>query len=268
MAGSQSGSQGSPGGKVCTHYAKTSYNTANTTKGYGKDSLRPVTIKQLIEAQQPNPDGEFLIDGSEITQVTFVGQIRSMAQQATNTTYKLDDGTGIIEVKQWFDADAPPNPNHAGLQENAWCRVFGRMKSFNGKRHVGSHFIRPITDYNEVSCHLLEATYVHCYYTRGPPEQLQAGGGGGDSLFVAQDGGGGAAPAAGGRSMAGLSAGSRKVLTFLNNSPNNNEGTNVHNIAKSLGININEVFKAGDELLGQGIIYTTVDDETWAVLEQ
>jgi replication factor A2 len=30
---------------------------------------------------------------------------------------------------------------------------------------------------------------------------------------------------------------------------------------------VNEVFKAGDELLGLGVIYTTVDDETWAVLE-
>jgi replication factor A2 len=29
----------------------------------------------------------------------------------------------------------------------------------------------------------------------------------------------------------------------------------------------NEVFKAGDVLLGEGFIYTTVDDETWAVLE-
>lgn len=254
MAGSQGGSQSSPGGKL----------------DYAKESLRPVTIKQLIDARQPSPDGEFIVDGTEISQVTFVGQIRAMSQQATNSTYKLDDGTGLIEIKQWFDPDVPPNPNTAGLQENSWCRVFGRMRSYNNKRHVGSHYIRPVTDYNEVSMHMLEATYVHCFYTKGPPEQLGGGAAGGASdggMFVPQTEHGGGGGAMGNRAMAGLTANSKKVLTYLNNSPNNNEGTNVHQIAKALGMQMTDVFKSGDELLGQGIIYTTVDDETWAVLE-
>jgi hypothetical protein len=37
---------------------------------YGKDTLRPVTIKQIIDAQQPHPDAEFKLDGHEMTQVT------------------------------------------------------------------------------------------------------------------------------------------------------------------------------------------------------
>ena len=43
-----------------------------------------------------------------ISQITFVGQIRTISTQATNITYKLDDGTGLIEVKQWIDSDADP----------------------------------------------------------------------------------------------------------------------------------------------------------------
>jgi hypothetical protein len=39
-------------------------------KTYGKDTLRPVTIKQIIDAQQPHPDAEFKLDGHEMTQVT------------------------------------------------------------------------------------------------------------------------------------------------------------------------------------------------------
>lgn len=208
-----------------------------------------------------------MIDGSDINQVTFVGQIRSMGQQATNTTYKLDDGTGIIEVKQWLDSEAGPSPNQAKLQENAWCRVFGRMKSFNNKRHIGSHFIRPVSEYDEVSMHMLEATYVHCFFTKGSPESLAAGGASEGGMFVQQgEQSAGSAPS-GGNMMKGLQPNSQKVLTYLNNSPNNNEGTNVHQIAKALGMDIANVFKAGDELLGGGIIYTTIDDETWAVLE-
>jgi replication factor A2 len=59
----------------------------------------------------------------------------------------------------------------------------------------------------------------------------------------------------------------RRVYELLQSEPQNNEGLHVQNIANKLGVPSNEVFKAGDELLGEGLIYTTVDDETWAVLE-
>lgn len=64
-----------------------------------------------------------------------------------------------------------------------------------------------------------------------------------------------------------LSAGGKKVLHFLQNTPQNNEGLHVSMIAAQLGMQASDVFKAGDELLGNGAIYTTVDDETWAILE-
>ena len=57
------------------------------------------------------------------------------------------------------------------------------------------------------------------------------------------------------------------MYNLLQTAPQNNEGLHVHQIASELGIQPNDVFKAGDELLGDGLIYTTVDDETWAVLE-
>ena len=74
--------------------------------GYGKDTVRPVTIRQAIRAAHPHPDAEFKIDGEVATQITFVGQIRAVATLTTNITYKVDDGTDIIEVKQWIDRDA------------------------------------------------------------------------------------------------------------------------------------------------------------------
>jgi hypothetical protein len=32
-------------------------------------------------------------------------------------------------------------------------------------------------------------------------------------------------------------------------------------------MSVRDALTAADELLGQGLIYTTVDDETWAILE-
>ena len=36
---------------------------------WGNDTLRPVTIKQVLDAQQPFPEAEFKIDDYEIAQV-------------------------------------------------------------------------------------------------------------------------------------------------------------------------------------------------------
>jgi replication factor A2 len=145
--------------------------------------------------------------------------------------------------------------------------VFGRLKSFNNKRHVAAHMIHPVTDYNEINYHLLEATSVHLYFTRGPPESASGVKSEENGMFV--DGGvSNGASALGGKKLpAKISGIGRKVYELLQSEPQNNEGLHVNNIAQKLGVPSNEVFKAGDVLLGEGLIYTTVDDETWAVLE-
>jgi len=251
MGGSQQGSQDGQGG----------------SKTYGKDTLRPVTIKQIIEAHQPHPDSEFKIDGSETTQLTFVGQINSIQSQTTNTTYKVDDGTGLIDVKQWIDSDRDPETAQPQPKEGQYLRVWGRLKSFNDKRHIAAHHIRPVTDFNEINYHLLEATAVHLYFTRGPPEGANGVKTEGNGMFVDGGAANGGAALGGKKLPSKISPIGRRVFELLQSEPQNNEGLHVHNIANKLGVPANEVFKAGDQLLGEGLIYTTVDDETWAVLE-
>lgn len=239
-----------------------------TIQSYGKDTLRPVTIKQLNDAQPAGSDSDiFLIDGAETTQVTFVGQIRNISTQATNVTYRLDDGTGTMEVKVWVDSsesNGPDNPGsmHAKLHENAYCRAWGRLKTF-GKRHVVAHVIRPITDYNEISYHLLEATAVHLHFTKGPVDSLQKGGANG--THAGQNGVSGGA--GGSKLPATASAGARKVYQCIQNTPQTNEGLHMQDIAQRAQMEVAEVLKAGDELQGLGVIYTTVDDHTWALLD-
>lgn len=118
--------------------------------------------------------------------------------------------------------------------------------------------------------HLLEATYSHLYFTRGPPESLQQNSDGnamdtgGNSMFVDAPGHGNAGGLAAGKHMSPLA---RKVFNHLAAVPQNNEGLHAQVIAAQIGLPVNDVFKAGDELLGIGVIFTTVDDETWAVLD-
>lgn len=263
--GSQQGSQGGGGGG----------------KSYQDESLRPVTIKQILDAEEAFAGADFKIDGSVVTQITFVGQIRGIQPQHTNVTYKIDDGTGQIDVKKWIDAEkqqaqggGDESAADPGCEVDAYVRVWGRLKSFSNKRHVGAHVIRPVADFNEVNYHMLESTYVHLFFTKGDPNQAAGGAGGaggdGDGMFV--DGGAGYNGAGAGNSMTsgkltGCTDLAKKVYNFINSSAGGNEGVHLNVITNQTGLSVREALAASDELLGQGLIYTTVDDETWAILE-
>ncbi len=59
----------------------------------------------------------------------------------------------------------------------------------------------------------------------------------------------------------------RRVYEAIRTTPQHNEGLHVQNIAAATGLTVNDVLKAGDELQSRSIIYSTIDDETWALLE-
>jgi replication factor A2 len=209
-----------------------------------------------------------MYDADSSVRITFVGQIRNVSTQTTNITYKVDDGTGTVEVKQWIDSDASTSDqggmediNKSKLVENACCRVWGRLKAFNNKRHVGAHVIRLITDYNEINYHLLEATAVHLFFTRGPPPSKD----GHQSGTLANGAAGG--NGINGRSLLNMTPLARRLYNALKETPQSNEGLHVQMLASQLQAGVNDVYKAAEELIGIGLIFTTVDDSTWGFLE-
>ena len=242
--------------------------------------MRPVTIKQILDAEEAYAGADFKIDGSPVTQITFVGQVRNVQPQPTNITLKIDDGTGQIEVKKWIDVDKTED-NESSFELESYVRIWGRLKSFNNKRHVGAHVIRPVAEFDEVNYHMLEATYVHLYFTKGPLGGQGGGANGDDGMFV--DGGnyndnaggnnGNGNGGNGGNTIqshsknAGCSQLAKKMFTFMSETHGGNEGVHVNIITSSTGMSVRDALTAADELLGQGLIYTTVDDETWAILE-
>lgn len=248
-----------------------------------------MTIKQIADWSEPFPGAEVKIDDAPLTQLTIVGQIRKINPQATNITYTLDDGTATIDVKKWVDAEraAEDGVGADGQQfaEDQYVRVWGRLKSFNGKKHVGAHFIRAVEDFNEVNYHLVEAAYVHLYITKGPPVPGQQGQGPadgqqkqqqqqqhGESMFVDDGYGGGGGAGGDGeetpqQKLARAGPSAKRVFAYLNNTPGGNEGVSAHMIANGIGLSTREVFNATDELNQLGLVYTTVDDETFAILE-
>ena len=154
------------------------------------------------------------------------------------------------------------DPAKGKLVESAYCRVWGRLKAFNNKRHVGAHVIRPITDYNEINYHLLEATAVHLFFTRGSPPAA-----GTNIQNGARTENGGLAQEGLGRQLPPVTPMARRLYKVLKDTPQSNEGLHAQMLATLLHTEVSEVHKAAEELVQPGIIFTTVDNDTWAILE-
>ncbi|KAJ9283601.1 hypothetical protein DTO021C3_8814 [Paecilomyces variotii] len=239
-------------------------------------TLRPVTVKQALDATQPYPEANFHIDGADAASIFFIGQVRNISTQSVNITYKIDDGTGEIEVKQWPDSasigidemDTDENKSSkTKVEQNSYVKVFGKLKAFGNKRYVNAHCVRPLTDINELHYHLLEATAVHLFFTRGPPGG--ASGGAPGAAGGATEGGvaGGDDYSGNGRALPPMSPVARRIYNLLKSEPQSNEGLHVQHIAAKLGLPVTDVTKAGDELLSSGVIFSTFDEMTWAILE-
>ncbi|KAJ5418423.1 uncharacterized protein N7487_001973 [Penicillium crustosum] len=238
-------------------------------------TLRPVTVKQVLDASQPFPEAPFQIDGADVANVLIMGQVRNISSQSTNVTYIIDDGTGGVEVKKWVDSATAdnmdtddgkaPGDGKTEVQLNGFARVFGSIKSFANKRYIGAHSVRPLSNINELHTHLLEATAVHLFFTRGPPGGAAAGGnvGGADAVM------GGADDYSGGRNkaLASMSLVAKKIYNLLKTEPQDDTGLHMQVIASKLNMPATEVARAGEELLGAGVIFSTMDEQTWAILE-
>ena len=134
-------------------------------KAYNEQTLIPVTISMILNADSsPTGNGSTTLnDGTDrdLYQVKLVGAIRGIDEQHTNTTYQIEDGTGLIEVKHWTDANQP-NPAHDSEdipKENDYVRIIGQIKNYEDNKHVLAYSLRKLSTGNEVTHHMLEVVY-------------------------------------------------------------------------------------------------------------
>ncbi|KAK9455421.1 hypothetical protein V1511DRAFT_517179 [Dipodascopsis uninucleata] len=258
----------SGGGFVTTGYGATESVSNNETKfsspsggdrtlPEAKTRSRPVTIKQINSATQVHADAEFNIDDVEVAIVTFVGIVRNVLSLATNSVYRIEDGTGTCEIRQ-FRSPQQQNQRDQEVQfpqPGDYVRVIGELKTFGGKRHIVCHRIRPIKDYNEVIYAQLEALYVHLQYkgkrTNDSTEMnVSTINNMTDSMttsrsYVNED----------------LTALQKKIMDIMTTAQeqSSNEGAHIHIIADRAGASIATIQRTCEELSEMGLVYTTID---------
>ena len=230
-----------------------------------KRSLSHLTIKQLREATQDHPDDNFRVDQAELFQVRIVGLILSANEQTTNVTYTVSDGTGTVDVKYWLDEASGENPLRQQCVEGVWIAAEGNLRDYEGQRHVLAFHVRPIQDANEIPHHFLQSVLVHCERTRGSLASKMG------SMSVSA-----------GQSMGNPSLGYQQQPQQQQQQQGSGNALvdRVHNVVKEQGrfaeqgVNIQSVFErmkgegvsfqqvseAMNFLTGEGLVFTTVDD--------
>ncbi|WVO18939.1 uncharacterized protein IAS62_000213 [Cryptococcus decagattii] len=232
------------------------------TRG-GNQTIRPVTVKQILEAQQVHPDADFTIDGVDVAQVLLVGSVRNMSTTATNVSYEIGDGTGYIDARVWLDSADDDSGKTTGVEQDHYVGLMGTIKVFGGKRHVSATHIRPITDANEVQHHLLKALYVSLILRGGAPGNAPKAAGTRDDYNAGATTG-----------MTDQSAWShleplqRRILEVMSSEgQGNDDGVHVTHIIKFLnGVDENDFTVALDWLTDNGYVYSTLDESHYQVL--
>ena len=117
-----------------------------------------------------------------------------------------------------------------------------------------------MTDHNEVIYHLLEATYIHLFNTRGAAN--------GDTSYKKESGAEsameGVIPTGAGNGnseLDRLEPLQKQIMLFVHSVPDTNEGVHVQTIAQAVRQPSAAVMQAVEVLATDGLLYTTIDDD-------
>ncbi|KAI0461594.1 hypothetical protein LJB42_000893 [Komagataella kurtzmanii] len=211
-----------------------------------RNTIKPVTIKQINDSKTIISDGEFVVNGVELNMVSFVGIIRNVNDNTSSLTVTIEDGTGSLDVRKWVDEGSDPSENNYPLGQYVY--VTGLLKEFNEKKSLQQATINPIEDYNQVTYHYLSAIKVHVEANQQGSHQQ------GNSLFVSQNA----------DDHTNSNDPSEKVYRFIHdNTPSMVEGVPIQYIAQSLSLTDNEVINYCNQLSDVGKIYNGNDDSSY-----
>ncbi|KAJ7774535.1 hypothetical protein DFH07DRAFT_986367 [Mycena maculata] len=125
-------------------------------------AIRCVTVGQLLgRAAQQHSTASFLLDGQVIKLTVLVGNAYDIAVRSTHLKFKLDDGTGEINVILW-------------TEECPYVRVTGELYSNKDKKTVRARSIKPAPNPYEIFAHILRAIYEINISEKGPPPSQYA----------------------------------------------------------------------------------------------
>ncbi|KAB2027936.1 hypothetical protein ES319_D05G066700v1, partial [Gossypium barbadense] len=104
--------------------------------------LLSATVKQISEASQSGDEKpNFTIDGVHVNNVKVVGML-------FNKNARVTESADAREMDA-IDGDG------------TYVRVIGHLKNFQGKKQLNAFSVRPVTNFDEITCHFIECIHYH-----------------------------------------------------------------------------------------------------------
>eukprot|EP01147_Barroeca_monosierra_P000751 gene751-4043_t len=245
-------------------------------------TVTPVCIAQ-IKAAPRGDDTTFLINNKNVDKVVLIGVIRRKDQKATRISYQIEDHTGMIDVMQYLSGGDDDDPQHvpeevAQNREGRYVRVVAAIRApEDDAKRLNAFLVTPIDDLNQVTHHLLSLIHTHLTCTHGIVSEHKLGRVQGQSAsaegLVGKMGFEGG-PTGGNTYMdtttinqagTGLPRNLQAVLHVIQTEGSAHEtGINIDTILDRLrpqGFSESHIRAAIEELLNEGQVYTTINDQ-------
>ncbi|XVE71371.1 hypothetical protein DITRI_Ditri10aG0144900 [Diplodiscus trichospermus] len=151
----------SGGGFMPSKPSQLANSTPSPARSRDTQGLISVTVKQISEASQSGDEkSNFIIDGVDVTNVTVVGMVFNKNVRSSDIRFHLDDGTGRVECIRWV-TDNFETREMDTLEDGTYVRVNGHLQSFQGKKQLSAFSVRPVTNFDEITCHFIECIHFH-----------------------------------------------------------------------------------------------------------
>lgn len=133
-------------------------------RNYDEQTVIPVTARMVLAAKHDETDANTLKleDDRKLAHIKLVGAIRNVEEASTSVVYQVEDGTGLVEVKQWLDetdCTAAQEIRQSTMREHIYVKIIGQVKEYNQTRTVVASSVRPLTSGNQLAHHFLEVVY-------------------------------------------------------------------------------------------------------------
>ena len=242
----------------------------------GDSSCLAVTVRCIEKsiAECASASSELRIYGQEFGTLILVGFVENVREQPGSVEFVLHDASGCLAAR-YFVMDDSARTVAAGIKSGTYVHVFGNVRTAPMK-HFAVQGIRPVVSADEVSYHMIQVAYTYLCFCNGQCEAVMPAPSTPSahanlalpSTAVFSPPKSAAAEADMHAPPAGQAL-KTAVAVFLENSSagRGEAGVPVSDICKNLSFNTEEqVRDMLGQLLEEGVVYTTVDEEHYCFL--
>jgi len=143
----------------------------NSPNKFNKKGMRvvPLTIKSILEASGERSDDIIEIDGTPVEHCIIVGRVFEITESPTGKTlFAVDDTTGKITIQLIKkDTGVPKSLQNISFQKNIYIRAMVSIRPFKGSKNYMCTKVQEVTDYNQVTYHMLNVFLARAQRTKG-----------------------------------------------------------------------------------------------------